>query len=110
VLRSSDGTEQRVALDADGNVTIDRLPRGEYTVSVMNGGYSPPRPIHVSRDQDVQLKVVSMIDVASLMLTVGAVVLGLILIGRPFLVTRPIRALVHVLSTIRLDSVRGIFR
>jgi len=110
VLRASDGTEQRVALDVDGNATIDRLPRGEYTVSVMNAGYSPPRPIHVSRDQDVQLKVVSMIDVASLMLTVGAVFLGLILIGRPFLITRPTRTLVRVLSTIRLDSVRGIFR
>jgi hypothetical protein len=72
---------------------IPRLSRGEYSVIVVGAGYSPPRPIYVSRDQAIEMKVISPVDAASLLMAIGAVVIGLLIAGRPWLVTSPVRAL-----------------
>jgi hypothetical protein len=91
VVQSADGTEFEVPLNEAGEATIPRLSRGEYSVSVIGAGYSPPRPIYVSRDQEIEMKVITLFDVASLLLVVGTVVVTLMLIGRPYLVTTPYR-------------------
>jgi len=101
LIRAPDGTEKRYDLDADGSVTIPRLPRGDYEVSILGGGYSPPRPIRISRDQIVELEVISRADVTLLGGVVGVVVVGLVVAGRPFIVTRPIAYLADALSPLR---------
>jgi hypothetical protein len=93
VVRSADGGEQRLPLDENGLAVIPRLSRGEYSVIVVGAGYSPPRPIYVSRDQAIEMKVISPVDAASLLMAIGAVVIGLLIAGRPWLVTSPVRAL-----------------
>jgi hypothetical protein len=95
IVTSADGSELEVPLDANGEATIPRLSRGEYSVVVVGAGYSPPRPIYVSRDQAIEMKVITTIDVASLLSVIGAVVVTLLLIGRPFLVTTPYRLAVR---------------
>lgn len=101
LLTSADGTETRLKLDANGEVVIPRLPRGEYTVSVLNAGYSPPRPILVSRSQVIDLEVISKLDFLLVMGAAGTVVIGLILVGRPYLVTHPARLIRSWLSPSR---------
>jgi len=93
VVEAVDGSQQRYALDADGAVVIPRVPRGEYLVSVLGAGYSPPRPIVVSRDQVVELEVISALDIAVVLGFVATSVLALVIVGRPFLVTVPYRLL-----------------
>ena len=93
VIEAADGSTQQLNLDAHGEVVVPRLPRGEYQVSVVGAGYSPPRPIMVSRDQIVDLEVISHLDIA-LVLSMGVLaVSGLLIIGRPFLILTPFRVL-----------------
>jgi hypothetical protein len=101
LIQAPDGTEQRYALDENGGVTIPRLPRGDYQVSVIDGGYSPPRPIRISRDQIVELEVISRLDVLLLGGVISIVVASLVVAGRPFIVTRPIGYLTEALSPLR---------
>lgn len=93
VVEAVDGSQYRLPLNESGSVAMPRLARGEYLISVEGGGYSPPRPIRVSRDQTVQLEVVSSLDLMLLVGTASMVGIGLIVAGRPFLVTAPIRFL-----------------
>jgi hypothetical protein len=106
VVKAADGSEQRLALDENGEAVIPRLARGEYSVAVIGAGYSPPRPIMVSRDQVVSLEVISLLDVALVLGVMGSTVIGLILIGRPFIVTRPVRWVVGILLPIDWKGLR----
>jgi len=110
VVKAADGSTQNLALDANGEATIPRLPRGEFSVSVVGAGYSPPRPITVSRDQVVDLKVISPLDVLLVLSLMGIAVVGLVLIGRPFLVTNPARYVWSTVGTARLRLERGVRR
>jgi hypothetical protein len=89
VVTSPDGTEQRLPLGENGVVALPRMPRGDYHVHVAGGGYSPPRPIRVSRDQVLQIDVISAIDGIVFGGVTLAVAAGLIVAGRPHLVTIP---------------------
>ena len=74
----------------DGEVTLPSLPRGTYDVKVVASGVSFTRPVSVSRKQEVELKVISYLD---MLLAFAALVLfavGLLLARRPHL-TRAIR-------------------
>jgi hypothetical protein len=74
----------------DGEVTLPSLPRGTYDVKVVASGVSFTRPVSVSRKQEVELKVISYLD---MLLAAGALValaVGLLLARRPHL-TRAIR-------------------
>jgi hypothetical protein len=110
VLRAADGTEYRYTLDSNGEVVIPRLPRGEYTVAVTGGGYAPPRPFLVSRDQVITLEVISRLDMLLLGGTIAVVVAGLLLIGRPFLVTRSVRRTAASAQTLYARSLRSVRR
>src|SRR4051794_2097099 len=70
----------------DGQVTLQSLPRGTYDLKVKASGVSFTRPVSVSRNQEVELKVISWLD---MLLAIGAVValaIGLALVRRPHLV------------------------
>jgi hypothetical protein len=67
-------------------VSLVLLPRGQYVARVDAPGISFPQPIALSRDQEVELKVVSGRDIIAGFLALAAVAVGLLLIGRPRLV------------------------
>ena len=77
------GHERRAELEDGAKTTVKRLPRGTYKVHVEAAGYSFTRPVAVSRDQEVELTVVSYLDLAVVFGTLAAIAIGLLWWGRP---------------------------
>ena len=92
-VTSPNGTVRVVQLDSSGTASVPLLPRGEYHVRILGGGYSPETPVALSRDQTVELKVISVTDAAFVGGIGGAVALGLLLIGRWRLMRDKLRVL-----------------
>ena len=65
------------------DLTVKSLPRGDYRVSVEALGMSSSRPIALSRDQKVDLRVISWLDVAVVCSVLGSIALALLFIRRP---------------------------
>jgi len=78
------GKERRLAL-REGRAVIPALPRGTYTVNVRAPGLSPARAIAVSRPQEVELQVISWLDVAIVGLLLGSFTAVLAVARRPHL-------------------------
>jgi hypothetical protein len=81
-LRHPDGRIEQLPLH-DGKAMATGLPRGAYSVTVKAPGYSFERPVTLSRDQVVDLQVVSYVDFAAVAGALGTVALALLLVGRP---------------------------
>jgi len=62
-LTYPDGRRATVALNADGNATLEELARGRYSVSVDAAGYSFLRPVVLSRNQYIDLPVLTYLDI-----------------------------------------------
>jgi hypothetical protein len=90
-LTTSTGSVKEIPLDKNGTAMIPLLPRGSFTVRVLGGGYSPPAPVALSKNQQVDLVVISFLDVGFVAVIGVAVALGLLLIGRRSLVFFPFR-------------------
>jgi len=87
-LEFPDGSVHNYPLNENGMAEIDSLPRGIYTINFPGiKGMSNPTPVALSRDQEVHTKVITNLDMA----VVGALglmlALGLLLYGRPWLLT-----------------------
>jgi hypothetical protein len=86
----------------NAELSIRSLVRGIYRVNVSGApGISPISPIALSRDQDVQLLVISYLDLAIGAVLAAALGFGLIFIGRPklfFMLGKP-RVLVRAISS-----------
>lgn len=67
-LTYPDGEVRRHELDSDGRLTLASLPRGEYQVVLEGPGLRLERPVTLTRDQDVDLKLFSWIDIALVVL------------------------------------------
>lgn len=82
VLTYPDGSQDTIAFGDNAEAVVEALPRGAYTVSVNGPGTSFERPVSLSKDQTVDLEMLSHLDVALVLglLTSGA--LGLLYIGR----------------------------
>jgi hypothetical protein len=103
-LTYPDGRPERIALGSDQSETLKALPRGEYEVSVIGAGYSPARPLTLTRDdQEVELEVVTLLDISVVIGLVATTGLGLLFAGRPGILLFPIR-LVRTLRTRRAIS------
>jgi phospholipase C len=76
------GREQRLALGRGAELTLRSLPRGDYRVSVEAPGLSSARPIALSRDQEVELRVISWLDVTVVLLGLAAIAVGLLFARR----------------------------
>ncbi|MCW3813902.1 hypothetical protein ONA91_05460 [Micromonospora sp. DR5-3] len=87
-LTRADGDVQRLPFGRDGTALVPDLPRGTYTITVFGGGVSFGRPVSISKDQVVTLTVISVADLALVTLAVLVVAVGLVLLGRPHLLTR----------------------
>jgi hypothetical protein len=85
------GRVDRHALDENGEVTLPSLPRGEYLVSVEGPGISFERPLALSREQTVELEVLSYLDLGLSLAVLVSFALGLLLVGRPHLARTPRR-------------------
>jgi hypothetical protein len=81
-----DGRVEKLRFGPDNEIEVGPLARGLYTVQVVGArGAAPPTPVALSRDQYVELKVLSTLDMG-VGLTLGIVgALGLLFWGRPYL-------------------------
>jgi hypothetical protein len=82
-----DGKEEIVEADANGNLAVRWLARGIYRMRVADApGWGPAIPVALSRDQQVELRVVTYLDMALALLTAITVAVGLLHRGRPHLI------------------------
>jgi hypothetical protein len=66
-------------------ITIPSLARGSYSAKITGaGGSAPPTPIHLSRDQDVELLMLSYLDIALIVGIPLSIALAFFFIGRPY--------------------------
>ena len=81
-LQYTDGRTERLPLGPDHKVSLYSLPRGEYKVKVIGGGISSSPPVALSRNQEVDIRVISYLDIAIVGITGVVVVVGLLAFGR----------------------------
>ncbi|MFL5913426.1 MAG: hypothetical protein ACJ768_23015 [Gaiellaceae bacterium] len=74
-----------------GQVRVTGLPRGNYKVKVRANGVSFTRPVSVSRNQEVELKVISWVDMLFTFLVLTGIAGGLLLARRPRLRAKLLR-------------------
>lgn len=94
------GQTQNYSMDKSGILEIHSLARGIYHISLVGvKGLGTSTPVALSRNQVVNLKIVTLLDVSVVGLLSFALALGLILYGRPKLI-------VSLLDKIRGSSIR----
>jgi len=81
-LRYPDGHTERHPLGSDGAVKIDSLPAGAYRVEVQAPGLGSSLPVALSADQDMNISIISYLDVAIAFVVLAAIALGLLFAGR----------------------------
>jgi hypothetical protein len=86
-LQYPDGHSERFGFESAGELTLESLPRGTYRVKVDGPGMSFSRPVALSRDQELELEVISYLDVAVVFFLLASLALGLLFIGRPHLLS-----------------------
>lgn len=84
-LRHPDGHWTYHSFGSSAELVVDGLARGEYWVEVDGPGISFLRPVTLTRNQEVELEVLSYLDIALMFGVLGATALGLLYIGRPHL-------------------------
>jgi len=83
-LHYPDGRTEIDKFASNDQIALNSLARGLYQVRVWNApGFSPLTPIALSKDQEVDLMVVSYFDMIFVGALVTAIAGGLVLIGRP---------------------------
>ena len=83
-----DGHSQEFLFDSRNELIIRSLARGLYHATVTGAkGMAPPTPLALSRDQDVELLVLSNLDLSVMFGFAAAMALGLLFFGRPHLLT-----------------------
>jgi hypothetical protein len=104
-LEYPDGHVQRVPL-RDGEATAVGLPRGDYRVRADAPGLSKSRPLSLSRNQVVDLRVISYLDLAVALGALLAIAIALVLAGRPLVRSRLRRAAAAPARLARLSARR----
>jgi hypothetical protein len=81
------GLVKKFLFNDQAEVEVPALARGQYNVTVTGaGGSAPSIPVYLSRDQNVQLIVISYLDIAVIFGTPIIAALVLLFIGRPRLI------------------------
>jgi hypothetical protein len=85
-LTYPDGHMEKFFFDSNrAQITIPSLARGSYSAKITGaGGSAPPTPIHLSRDQDVELLMLSYLDIALIIGIPLSIALAFFFIGRPY--------------------------
>jgi hypothetical protein len=79
-LTYPDGRQTSVRLDRHGKATVENLARGLYTMKVNAPGYSFDRPVALSRNQYIDLPVLTYLDIAvgsGLLMLVGGILFAM---------------------------------
>jgi hypothetical protein len=84
-LTYPDGRKQEFLFDSsNAEITIPSLARGSYSARIIGaGGSAPPTPVHLSRDQGVELLMLSYLDMAVIVGIPLLIALLFFFIGRP---------------------------
>src|SRR5512138_84578 len=84
-LTYPDGHKQQFMFDSrSAEVTVSSLARGSYSATIIGaGGSAPPTPVHLSRDQGVELLMLSYLDMALIVGIPLLIALLFFFIGRP---------------------------
>ncbi len=97
------GKSQIVDVGSNGEVYIPWLARGIYRVAVADApGWAPSMPVALSRDQEVELRVISYLDMGVAGAVALIVIFGLLHRGRPHLIRDAARAVGAGVSGLRL--------
>lgn len=91
VLEYPNGHTRTLPLDSDGRASLPGLPRGQYHLSVDGAGLKLVQPVAMSRPQDIDLKVFTWLDIATVAALGLFVAIGLLLLGRRFHRARLVR-------------------
>ena len=85
-LTYPDGHTEEFLFDAENaDVVVSGLARGSYSARIVGaGGSAPPTPVHLSRDQDVDLLMLSLLDIALIIGIPLVIALLFFFIGRPY--------------------------
>jgi hypothetical protein len=84
-LTYPDGRKQEFYFDSPNKeIVIPALARGSYNARIIGiGGSAPPTPVHLSRDQSIELLMLSYLDMAVIIGVPLAIALIFFFIGRP---------------------------
>jgi hypothetical protein len=84
-LTYPDGHKKQFMFKSSGaEITIPSLARGSYSAKIIGiGGSAPATPLHLSRDQDVELLMLSYLDMAIVLGAPLLIVLLFFFLGRP---------------------------
>ena len=82
LLQYPNGRTVRHELGPGRELTIGQLPRGTYKVTAVGGGLQLTRPVVLTRDQDVDLKLFSWLDVGAVLAALVMFASGLVMLGR----------------------------
>jgi hypothetical protein len=87
------GATELIAAGEDGQLVVPWLARGIYRVQVADApGWAPAMPVALSRDQEVELRVISYLDMVLAIALGLAVALGLLHRGRPHIIRGTVQA------------------
>ena len=87
-IQHPDGHTDRVPFGPNDDVSLSSLARGEYKLKIEGNGLSSSPPVALSRDQDVEVRVISYVDIAVAGTLGLVVVFGLLAVGRSRLLNR----------------------
>jgi len=79
-------TEEFLFTDSENaEVEVTSLARGSYSARIIGaGGSAPPTPVHLSRDQNVELLMLSYLDITLIIGIPLLIALAFFFIGRPY--------------------------
>jgi hypothetical protein len=84
-LTFPDGHMEEFLFDENAEVVVPGLARGSYSARIIGaGGSAPPTPVHLSRDQNVELLMLSYLDISLIIGIPLLVALVFFFIGRPY--------------------------
>jgi hypothetical protein len=85
-LTHPDGHMEQYLFDSENaEVVVPALARGSYTARIIGaGGSGPLTPVHLSRDQNVELLMLSYLDIALIIGIPLLIALAFFVIGRPY--------------------------
>jgi phospholipase C len=106
-LQYPNGGVRREPLGPNAELVLTSVPRGDYRVSVDALGMSSSRPIALSRDQELELQVISWLDIAVVLIGLAAVALALLFIRRPARASRSGTRLVAGLMVAAIAATAG---
>ena len=78
--------QEESPLDEKGSVTVNSLARGTYYLNISGAkGLNNRIPVALSRDQNVNMKIITYFDIAVFGISGLLFVIGLLLYGRPWI-------------------------